>query len=334
MELPFSPLRQPKVPDRRPAMHVKLDQVLLRRFAPCALLLLPLLAVPIARPQTATPAPTETPAQNQPASPAQPSGIAFWDIPDRLMTAMLASPPAKEEDRRARLRQYFVSAGCTGDHLSDLFLDPDKHHSILLCTLPGDTASRIVVTAWLPRYEFFNGASDGWPEVAMLPMLYHALKAQPRHATFVFAAIAGKHGDPDFQKHLEAGGVPAPLAMVSLDAVGFGTPAFSNLPSIELAASVRANAEALQTEAWRMISLMHIDTTKRSGDSQFSSGATLFFGVVRDGPKNLPRILFRSNPVVLPGHEPAVTLPAFHQDYDYLAFFLGDIDGKLTPPPR
>jgi hypothetical protein len=210
----------------------------------------------------------------------------------------------------------------------------DRNHPILLCTLPGDTASRIVVTAWLPRYEFFNGASDGWPEVAMLPMLYHALKAQPRHATFVFAAIAGKHGDPDFQKHLEAGGVPAPLAMVSLDALGFGTPAFSNLPSIELAASVRANAEALQTEAWRMISLMHIDTTKRSVDSQFSSGATLFFGVVRDGPKNLPRILFRSNPVVLPGHEPAVTLPAFHQDYDYLAFFLGDIDGKLTPPPR
>jgi hypothetical protein len=316
-------------------MHVKLfHRVFPRRFAPSAVLLLPLLAVPIARPQTATPAPTETPAQNQPASPAQPSGIAFWDIPDRLMTAMLASPPAKEEDRRARLRQYFVSAGCTGDHLSDLFLDPDKHHSILLCTLPGDTASRIVVTAWLPRYEFFNGASDGWPEVAMLPMLYHALKAQPRHATFVFAAIAGKHGDPDFQKHLEAGGVPAPLAMVSLDALGFGTPAFSNLPSIELAASVRANAEALQTEAWRMISLMHIDTTKRSVDSQFSSGATLFFGVVRDGPKNLPRILFRSNPVVLPGHEPAVTLPAFHQDFDYLAFFLGDIDGKLTPPPR
>jgi hypothetical protein len=250
------------------------------------------------------------------------------------MTAMLASPPAKEEDRRARLRQYFVSAGCTGDHLSDLFLDPDKHHSILLCTLPGDTASRIVVTAWLPRYEYFNGASDGWPDVAMLPMLYHALKAQPRHTTFVFAAIAGKHGDPDFQKHLEAGGAPAPLAMVSLDALGFGTPAFSNLPPIDLAASVRANAEALQTEAWRMISLLHIDTTKHSVDSQFFSSGTLIFSVVRDGPKNLPRILFRSNPVVLPGHQPAVTLPAFHQDYDYLAFFLADIDNKLAPPAQ
>jgi hypothetical protein len=250
------------------------------------------------------------------------------------MTAMLASPPAKEADRYARLRQYFVSAGCTGDHLSGLVLDSDKSHPILLCTLPGDTASRIVVTASLPRFEYFNGASDGWPDVAMLPMLYHALKAQPRHATFVFAAIAGKHGDPDFQKHLEAGGAPAPLAMVSLDALGFGTPAFSNLPPIDLAASVRANAEALQTEAWRMISLLHIDTTKHSVDSQFFSSGTLIFSVVRDGPKNLPRILFRSNPVVLPGHQPAVTLPAFHQDYDYLAFFLADIDSKLAPPAQ
>jgi hypothetical protein len=315
-------------------MHVKLSDFP-RRFVSSTLLLLPLLAVPPAHPQIETPAPAEKPAQNQAAPPTQPSeGIAFWDLPDRLMTAMLASPPAKEADRYARLRQYFVSAGCTGDHLSGLVLDSDKSHPILLCTLPGDTASRIVVTASLPRFEYFNGASDGWPDVAMLPMLYHALKAQPRHATFVFAAIAGKHGDPDFQKHLEAGGAPAPLAMVSLDALGFGTPAFSNLPPTDLAASVRANAEALQTEAWRMISLLHIDTTKHSVDSQFFSSGTLIFSVVRDGPKDLPRILFYSNPVVLPGHQPAVTLPAFHQDYDYLAFFLADIDNKLAPPAQ
>jgi hypothetical protein len=250
------------------------------------------------------------------------------------MTAMLASPPAKEEDRRVRLRQYFVSAGCTADHLSDLFLDPDKRHSILLCTLPGDTASPIVVAASLPRDEMFNGATDGWPNVVILPMLYHALKAQPRHATFVFAAVAGKHGSPDFQKHLEADGAPAPLAMVTLDALGFGTPQFSTLAASDLAAKVRANEEALQTEAWRMISLLHIDTTKQSVDSQSSPGATLVMRVVRDGPKDLPRILFFSNPVVLPGHQPAVTLPAFHQDYDYLAFFLADIDGKLTPPTQ
>ncbi|MGB9028543.1 MAG: hypothetical protein WCC27_00375 [Acidobacteriaceae bacterium] len=316
-------------------MHYKLfDRAFPKRIASCAALLLPLLAVSPAHPQTATAAPADKPIQTQPAS-AQPASVAFWDIPDRLMAAMLASPPAKEEDRRARLRQYFVSAGCTGDHLSDLFLDPDKHHSILQCTLPGDTASRIVVTTGLPRNEMFNGATDGWPNVAMLAMLYHALKAQPRHATFVFAAIAGKHGDLDLQKHLVADGAPAPLAMVSLDDLGLGTPAFANLAPNDLAASVRANAEALQTEAWRMMYLMHIDATKRSVDSQSSPSTTLIAGLVRDGPKDLPRILVFSNPVVLPGHQPAVTVPAFHQDYDYLGFFLADIDEKLAPasPP-
>lgn len=298
-----------------------------------ALLLIPFFAAPHAWPQTAPPAPTATPAP-QPA-PAQPStGIAFWDLPDHGMTIMLADPPRKEPDRYSRLRHYFTVLGCTGDHLSDLSLRKDAHHPILLCTLPGASAVRIVVTAWLPRVDLYNGAYDGWPAAVMLPMLYHALKAQPRSATFVFAALSGDHGDTDFQMQLESGGSAPPLAIVSITALGLGSPAFFNLPPSVLAPGVRSNAQTLQDEAWRMLRLQHIDTTLQAVASPFSPSATIHFGLVRNGPSDIPRILFYSNPVVPPGKDPAVTLPAFHQDYDFIAFYLCDLDTKLTPPSQ
>ncbi|MGC2298942.1 MAG: hypothetical protein WA476_09075 [Acidobacteriaceae bacterium] len=146
-----------------------------QRFHRCAaaLLLLTLAALP-ARPQSETPAPTEkpTPPQSQATPPTHPSaGIGFWDLPERILSPMLAAPPSKEADRYARLRQYFISFGCTGDNLSNLLLEKNARHPILVCTLPGTTASRIVVTAGLPRYEYFQGASDGWPDAVMLPIL-------------------------------------------------------------------------------------------------------------------------------------------------------------------
>jgi hypothetical protein len=250
------------------------------------------------------------------------------------MIAMLATPPRREEERYARLRRYFTAFGCTGNNLSDLQLQKNGRHPILLCTLPGATDSRIVVTAWMPHVEFYNGASDGWPAAVMLPMLYRAIKAQPRRATFVFAELSGDHGDKDFQNQLEAGGAAAPLALVSITALGFGSPGFFNLPANVLAPAVHANSDALQNEAWRMVHLQHIDTTHSSVSSPFSSGPTVSFGLVRDGPKDIPRILIYSNPVVLPGKSPAVTLPAFHENHDFIAFYLCDIDKKLTAPSR
>jgi hypothetical protein len=325
------------VPKTRPHFH--------RAFA--ALLLMPLFAAAMAPAQTETPASTQiTPAQSAPPqealgpSAATPPGktthgLAVWDLPDRIMTAMLAAPPRKEEERYARLRHDFAAFGCTGDNLAELELPRDQRHPILLCTLPGTTASRIVVTARLTRYELFDGATDGWPDAAMLPMLYHALKAQPRRATFVFAELAGAHADMDFQNRLEAEGATAPLALVSVEVLGFGPQGFSNLPATDLNPGVRSNSEALQIEAWRLIHLRGVDTSRQAVISQFYPGPQFQPSLVRNGPKDIPRILLYSNPVVLPGRYPAFDLAAYHRNHDFLAFYLADIDGKLNPqPPR
>jgi hypothetical protein len=321
------------VPKTRPLFH--------RAWA--ALLLIPLFACVLAQAQTETPALTQTaPAQSTPpqeapeSSAAKPpaqttNGLAVWDLPDRTMTAMLAAPPRKEEERYMRLRHDFSAFGCTGDHLSELDLPKDKNHPILLCPLSGATDSRIVVTARLTGNELFDGATDVWSDADMLPMLYHALKAQPRHFTFVFAELGGGHADMDFENQLEADGAPAPLALVSIEVLGFGQQGFINLPAADLEPGVRSNSEALQVEAWRLIHLQGVDTARQTVSSQFSSGPVFHPSLVRDGPKDIPRILLYSNPALLPGHIPAFDLAAFHRNHDFLAFYLADIDHKLNP---
>ena len=309
-------------------------------FGSVALFLIALLILPLGGTHPIQAQAADRPAAQEPVAPATApagkatAGIGFWDLPDHAITVMLKMPPRKEAERYARLRGYFTEFGCTGENLAELELIHDRGHSDLLCTLPGATSTRIVVTAWLPHHELFPGSdSDGWAEAALLPMLYRALKAQPRQATFVFAELSDSHGDMAFEKQLEAGAA-APLALVSLYGIGFGVPEFSNVAATELEPSVRANAETLQTEAWRMMTLLHIRQTHDSIGGLSSSGPTIRIFAVRVGPKDLPHIFFYSNPATMPGQLPNVTLPAFHEEYNYLAFYLADIDQKLKSPAQ
>lgn len=287
--------------------------------------------------QTATPSPAESSAPIQAPQPsaAPPArSVGFWDLPEHSLKIMLATPPRSDEDRYDRLRHYFGVFGCSGDNLTDLVLGKNSHHPTLLCTLPGTSGARIVITATLSRSDIFQGASDGWPDAVILPMLYHALKAQPRRATFVFAELDGDLGervDEDFQKQLKVGGSAAPLALVSVTALGFGQLGFSSLAAVDLAPGVRPNADALPREAWRIARLQGIDPTRQSVTSGFYPGPGSQRVIVRDGPKDLPRILLYSNPVLLPGSDPTFALAAFHQNLNFVALYLCDLDTKLTP---
>ena len=164
----------------------------------------------------------------------------------------------------------------------------------------------------------------------MLPMLYHALQAQPRHCTFIFAELSSDSPQLDLLNHFRIGDAPLPLAFVHVVALGFGPSEFSASPDNAQPAEIRPNNKVVLTEAWRILQLQHIDTTQSSVPSPFVPTPTLFSPTfVPQGSKGMPSILIYSSPVVLPGKDAAFSLPAFHRSHDYLAFFLGDIDIKL-----
>ncbi len=316
------------------------------------LLLAPALArLPQGQPSPPPAVQTATQMQTQ----TRATSVGFWDLPEAKMRAMLADPPFKEEDRYARLRRYFTEFGCTGDRLTDMTFEKQSRHPALLCTLPGASGRTIIVTARYARAEILSGASDGWPEAVVLPMLYHALQAQPRRFTFVFAELSGTHAEAQLLVQSRRQEKSLPLALATLSALGFGPPGFSVSPENTQPAAVRPNNRVLQTEAWRIAGLEHIDTNRKSVSSSFvptpdASGsgfdpagprgpgrtgvnASAVPDYVPEGSKGIPSIVIHSTPVVLPGKEAAISLASFHQDHEYIAFLLSDLDMKLNGSP-
>jgi hypothetical protein len=281
---------------------------------------------PAAAPQS-SPAP---PLQNPPPAQTSKQGIAFWDLPESRMQAMLKDSPYREEDRYARLRGYFGAFGCSGDRLSEMTFDPGRHHKVLVCTLPGAVDRKILVTAWYPHADVLNGASDGWPDAVVLPMLYHALQAQPRQFTFVFAALSGQHALLNLLSQYRAAERSLPVVLVSVDVLGLGPPQFTVVPSDAVPAPVRPNADLVRTEAWRVAYLMHIDPRKTSVPSAYASTPMLSIpAFTPEGAKGIPGIIVYSSPIVQPGVSAAMTFSDFRLDHDFLGFYLCDLDRKL-----
>lgn len=128
-------------------------------------------------------------------------------------------PPATQDDRRIRLRELFIEAGCTPDKLSEEHLDNASGVNVI-CRLPGRTGYTIVVGA-----NYYQTAPDNWTAASLLPSLFQSLAGRRRHHTFVFVAFADDGADLAgsrfFTDHMGPEQLDRTEAMVNLDALGF-----------------------------------------------------------------------------------------------------------------
>jgi Zn-dependent M28 family amino/carboxypeptidase len=125
--------------------------------------------------------------------------------------------------RENTLKKLFEEAGCTGPSLEE---QPVKHVKIpnLVCTLPGQTDSRILVTAHTDHVHAGVGAVDNWSGASMLPDLYESLRASPRRHTFVFVGFTqeeeGLVGSRFYAKGLTPQQTASIGALVNMDSLG------------------------------------------------------------------------------------------------------------------
>jgi hypothetical protein len=164
------------------------------------------------------------------AAPAQHTSLAFWEPPPSA-DALLDHAPRRDPDRYAALRQAFIEYHCTPDLMQE---QPAGTHGDrnLICTLPGQTPGSILVAA---RYDGRAGAGfqSTWVDAYFLPLLDHAIQAQPRHHTFVFAALFGEEGERAYFSALHNSGKPLPSAMFVLDGLGWGAPLWYTVPAVK-----------------------------------------------------------------------------------------------------
>jgi putative aminopeptidase FrvX len=135
-------------------------------------------------------------------------------VRDRLLGGMVAN-----KQRQSTIRSLFHDAGCEADDQPI-----DNSHGNVVCTLPGQTDSSVIVGGHLDFVDRGDGIVDDWSGTAFLPSLYQALKNQPRRNTYVFVAFAeeerGLIGSSFYVKSLTADQRAPVRAYVNLECLG------------------------------------------------------------------------------------------------------------------
>jgi hypothetical protein len=265
------------------------------------------LAVPLSRvaPTNASENPQDGVLQQSPLESSQvPPPPAFWELQPAQVDDMLLSIPDSDDSRYQRLHEYFSDLHCPSKLMVEQPI-PKHVGKNLMCVLPGKNADQILVVA---RYDH-RWESKGAGEAVLLPILYNALLAQPRQHTFVFAALCGSAGEKELFVHLKKNMQPTVQAIVVLDWLGMGEPRFYT-------ASHELDTEAAFAARFQGISV----PMKDSLTSSVSHNAVL------SQAGKIPSILIYS------AFAQKVSPPAFHKEFDFVAYYLCRIDTKLVTP--
>lgn len=159
--------------------------------------------------------------------------------------------PVQRNDRVDRLVEMFEEAGCTGQFLKLENLSGSPTPNVI-CTLPGKSSRRIIVSTHHVLARGGKGVFDAWTSVALLPMLYSSLKSIPRSHTYEFIGFASTpfEGDASYG-YLTNDPVrfERTAAMIWLDYLGLGaTAAWGSRSDPNLFADLVSAAAALDID--------------------------------------------------------------------------------------
>jgi len=150
---------------------------------------------------------------------AQNITVTLADKP--VLKARLESGVVKARDRDQVEQSLFSGVGCAIDR------QQVTHNSAnLICTLPGESASAIIVGGHLDFAHEGQGIVDDWSGVSLLPSLYQTLKKEPRKHTYIFVAFeaeeTGLEGSGQYVRKMTKENKASTRAFVNLECLGMG----------------------------------------------------------------------------------------------------------------
>ena len=271
-------------------------------------------------------------------------GLAFWE-PPKADEPILERSPHNDPGRYAALRQAFVDFHCTSDQMQEQPVGPRGDRN-LICTLPGQTPDVILVAA---RYDGHAGAGwqTTWVDAFLLPLLDHALQAQPRRHTFLLAALDGQEGEAAFFAQLRSSGKPLPHAMIVLDGLGWGLPLWYTVPSVKATPGHPAEPGAngvLGGIAAGLCRILGIPEPANLSPAKFTTeggySAAEYYRSQRQESSlfrsagDIPELLLYTDLTDTASLTSTdLETSDIHKDFDYAAWVLCFADRKLDPPP-
>jgi hypothetical protein len=155
------------------------------------------------------------------------SQTVYYQTLDRhVIEARLREGPDKNEKRKQVLEKMFLAAGCRFEQLIE---QPVKGKKLpnLICILPGEIDSTIIVGGHYDLADIGYGAVDNWSGASLLPSLYESLQNERRRHTFVFVSFyaeeQGLVGSESYVRQLTKKQLARIPAMVNLDCLGLSS---------------------------------------------------------------------------------------------------------------
>jgi aminopeptidase-like protein len=154
--------------------------------------------------------------------------IGFRKTAREVLESRLRDCPEKNGQRWRKIKDLFRTAGCGDDRLSEQPV-PGFREPNVICVLPGENETTIIVGAHFDNIGAGHGVIDNWSGAVLLPTLYESLKVLPRKHTFIFVAFAaeeaGLKGSGQYARKMTREDVARTRAMVNLDCLGLGATA-------------------------------------------------------------------------------------------------------------
>jgi hypothetical protein len=151
--------------------------------------------------------------------------LQYVILPAAEIEQRLRNYKGDNSKREANLKALFATVGCLQENLSEQPVANLKQPNII-CKLPGETDSVILVGAHFDRVNRGDGVIDNWSGASLLPSLYQALSSTTRRHTFIFVSFAGEEeglvGSQFFVRSLAAGDLSRIKAMVNMDSLALG----------------------------------------------------------------------------------------------------------------
>jgi len=154
---------------------------------------------------------------------AQSTPVEAIPVDRDVLLRRLGQFATKNKERGPGLRRIFEEAGCVEPNLSDQKVKGSRYPNVI-CTLPGEAESTIIVGAHFDFYPAGQGVVDNWSGASLLPSLYQGLAASRRRHAFVFVGFTGEEegllGSRGFVKQLSPDARYKLRGMVNLDSLG------------------------------------------------------------------------------------------------------------------
>ena len=251
--------------------------------------------------------------------------VVFQVVPKETVLARLHQAAFDNQQRESTLKKLFEETGCKGEWIEE---QPVKHVKVpnLICTLPGQTASRILVTAHTDHVTAGDGTVDNWSGASMLADLYQSLRGTPRRHTFVFIGFTQEEedltGSRFYAKHLTPEQKAKIGALVNMDSLGLApTAVWLNHADPDLAKMAGRVAGATKLQ----LQVVNVDQVGQS-DAEAFTGLRIRSITFHSVTQQTLEILHTSRDTF---H--AIHVDDYYDSYSFLTAYLVCIDRELDP---